>query len=131
RTRTRPRPSGSRARATTARNCTAAASTCTADRPCRRARSGLHPTTDACGHAACPAEFQERTVPNEAPVTLFTRDVQGRALVHVWIRRRLEAFFGDVKTLRLHVCGLPVDASKHARSLSMRSAHPVLSKFAA
>jgi len=37
--------------------------------------------------------------------------------VHVWNRRRLQAFFDDTKTVCMHVYGLPVGASKHARSL--------------
>jgi hypothetical protein len=36
--------------------------------------------------------------------------------MHVWNRRRLQALFVDVKTVCMHVCGLPVGASKHARS---------------
>ena len=37
--------------------------------------------------------------------------------MHVWNRRRLQAFFDDTKTVCMHVYGLPVGASKHARSL--------------
>lgn len=38
-------------------------------------------------------------------------------LVHIWTRRLLQALFVDVKTVCMHIYGLPMGASKHARSL--------------
>lgn len=37
--------------------------------------------------------------------------------MHVWNRRGLQVRFVDVKTVCMHVFGLPVGLSKHAHSL--------------
>ena len=59
--------------------------------------------------SGCPVRRRARRAAGSGVSVLFT---------HVWNRRRLQALFDEVKTVCMHVYGLPVGASKHARSLA-------------